>query len=66
MAVTLKQLSNGIRVKYLVKDKRFFLFWGSQQCVIDGEYQNGFSTQEDAEAKGNSLIGNDYYKQTKK
>ena len=64
MAKTLKQLENGIRIKYLVKDKKYFLFWGSQQCVINGKYQDGFKTQEDAEKIGIGLIGNDYYKRS--
>ena len=62
MAKTLKQLENGIRIKFLVKAKKYFLFWGSQQCVIDGKYQDGFKTEEEAEKKGNILIGKDYYK----
>lgn len=53
MAKTLKQLQNGIRVNYLIKEKKYFLFFGSQQCTINNNYQDGFNTQQDAEIYGN-------------
>lgn len=62
MAKTLKLLENGIRIKYLVREKKYFLFWGTSQCLINSKYQNGFKTFEDAEMIGKTLIGKDRYK----
>ena len=65
MAKTLKLLDNGLRVKYLVKEKRYYLFFGSRQCKIDCEYQRGFYSQEAAEIAGKSLFGEGYSRQTR-
>jgi len=55
MAKTLIQLKNGLRVKYLVKPKKHYLFIGSRQIRINSEWQRGFKTQEEAELIGNKL-----------
>lgn len=65
MAKTLKQLDNGLRVKYLVKPKKHFLFWGSMNIRVDGQYHNGFKTQEAAEEFGNLLKGSEKDRKTK-
>jgi hypothetical protein len=60
MAKTLVQLTNGLRVKYLVRPKRFFLFNGSACVKIDNRYQTGFDTQADAERRGSELVARPY------
>ena len=64
MAKTLKQLSNRIRIKYLKKDNKYFLFFGSSHILIKGEYLEGFESIEDAEKFGISLkhVGGESYK----
>ncbi len=64
MAKTIELLPNKIRIKYLVKEKKYYLFYGSQQCMIDSEYQNGFNSFEDAKQKGLNLEVNGYYTKT--
>lgn len=64
MAKTSIQLENKIRVKFCVKPKKWVLYWGNQQCKINGEYQKGFATQEEAISIGNLLKGETYYKTT--
>lgn len=55
MAKTLVKLENNVRVKYLVKAKKYVLFYGNRQLKINGKYQKGVETQEEAVALGNRL-----------
>ena len=54
MAKTLVQLANGLRVKYIVKEKAFMLFNGAANCFINGDYKK-FETQQECEDFGNKL-----------
>lgn len=65
MAKTLKMLQNGLRIKYLVHPKKYYIFWGSQQCTINGKYQDGFKTIDEAEDIGNTLEGSEYRRSIK-
>lgn len=56
MAKTLKQLENKLRIKYIIRAKRYYLLFGNEHIVINGEYSNGFDSIELAEACGNKLI----------
>ena len=58
MARTLIQLKNGLRVKHLVKPKKYFLFMGNQQIRIDSQWQRGVDTFDEAVTLGNSFIAN--------
>lgn len=63
MAKTLKLLNNKIRIKYLVRYKRYFLFYGNSQIMVNGYYPGSFETFEIAEEYGNTLqrkYNNDY------
>ena len=48
MAKTLFKSDKGIRVKKLVRPNKFLLYYGNKQCMINGEYQDGFDTFEQA------------------
>ena len=52
MAKTLEQLSNKLRIKYIVKAKKYYLYYGSMQIRIDNKYQKGFKTLEEAKSVG--------------
>lgn len=55
MAKALERLPNGLLVKYLVRPKKYFLFAGSYNIKINGEWQAGFGTQQDCAKVGRSL-----------
>jgi hypothetical protein len=58
MAKTLIKLDNGLRIKYLVKPKKYFLFRGSAQIMIDNEYPIGFDSVDEAISMSNTFIAN--------
>jgi len=55
MAKTLEQLSNKLRIRYVVKAKKYYLYFGSTQIRIDGEYQKGFNSHNEAKKVGLKL-----------
>ena len=61
MAKTLVKLENKLRVKYLVKPKKYYLFYGNQQITIKGNYQDGFKTKDEAIEVGSKLTIRKYY-----
>lgn len=61
MAKTIVQLKNGLRVKYIVNAKKYYLYTGSMAILIDGEYQNGFKSEQEAVSLGNSLSKDGMY-----
>ena len=44
MAKTIEQLENKLRIKFLVHQKKYYLFFGSMCVIINNEYQLGFNT----------------------
>lgn len=61
MAKTIKQLENKLRIKYLIKDEKYFLMFGSMHPLINGKHHLGFETIEEAEIFGNSLYTTNNY-----
>lgn len=48
MAKTLVELENKLRVKYLIKPKKYYLFFGNQHPYINGEFHNVFESEASA------------------
>lgn len=56
MAKTLKKLDNGLRIKYLIRQKKYYLFSGQHNITIYGLFtKNGFETFEECEETGKTL-----------
>ena len=55
MAKTIKKLKNGLRIKFLKREARYFLFVANRQIMINNEYQKGYMTLETCEASGKLL-----------
>ena len=55
MAKTLEQLPNKLRIKYIVKAKKYYLYYGSTQIRIDNKYQRGFKNIDEAKSVGIEL-----------
>ena len=55
MAKTIMKLPNEIRVKYLKRPQKYFLFWGNNQVLINNKRQAGFDDFQDAVEKGERL-----------
>jgi len=63
MAETLELIErNRVRVKYLVHQKKYFLFIGNTRILIDGDYQTGFQTLETATSVAKGLSMSSYPK----
>jgi hypothetical protein len=57
MAKAIKKLDNGLSIRYLKKEKRYFLTYGVMHIKINGMYnENGYETIMEAEEIGNKLI----------
>lgn len=56
MAKTLIQFDNKIRVKFLVNEQKYFLFYGNSHIILDGKFGAQFDTQPQAEKVGKKLI----------
>jgi len=54
MAKTLKLLDNGIRVKFIVKVKKYVLYRGSAQCLVNGGYMS-FETIDEVISVGERI-----------
>ena len=59
MAKTIYQLPNGLRVKYIKKPEKYYLYEGNHQISIDDEYQKGFEKFWKAIIYGDMLIKTD-------
>lgn len=49
MAKAIKKYENGLSIRYLRKEQKFFITHGVMHIMINGEYSNGFSTFTKAE-----------------
>ena len=60
MAKTIEQLENKLRIKFLVHQKKYYLFFGSMCVLINNEYQLGFNTFEECKSIGIKLKPTNY------
>jgi hypothetical protein len=49
MAKAIKKYQNGLSIRFLVKDKKYYITYGVMHIMINGEYSDGFKTFEEAE-----------------
>ena len=51
MAKAIKKYKNGLSIRFLIKDKKYYITYGVMHIMINGEYSNGFTTFTEAENK---------------
>jgi hypothetical protein len=49
MAKSIKKYDNGLSIRFLVKQKKYYITHGVMHIMINGEYSNGFNSFEEAE-----------------
>lgn len=49
MAKAIKKYENGLSIRYIKKEKSYFITFGVTHIQVNGLYINGFKTQEEAE-----------------
>jgi len=49
MSKAIKKYKNGLSIRFLVKEKRYYITHGVMHIMINGNYSNGFDTFEEAE-----------------
>lgn len=49
MAKAIVKLENGLSIRYIKKDKAYFITYGVMHIEVNGEYSRGYATQEQAE-----------------
>ena len=54
MAKTLYKTNKGLRVKYIIKAKKYFIYYGAECISIDGKYQKGYKYLSNAVLKANN------------
>ena len=49
MAKAIKKYKNGLSIRFLVKEKRYYITYGVMHITINNDYSVGFNSFEDAE-----------------
>ena len=60
MAKTIEQLENNLRIKFLIKERKYYLFFGSGRIIINGEYCQGYDTLAECKKIGVELKPTNY------
>ena len=60
MAKTIEQLDNKLRIKFLVNERKYYLFFGSGHIKINDEYCPGYETFDECKKVGIKLKPTNY------